>query len=161
MSLEIRPATKDDTLAMASLINRIIEIGGTTAYRDPFDPQKIQSEFMKPDFGISCFVAVEDGKVCGFQVLEWCDPNWKGGHVLPADWAVIATFVDPSIQTKGIGSRLFEQTLAKAKEVGALYIDATIRKENSGGLTYYDRMGFVDYRSDEERISKRLAPSSV
>ncbi len=37
-------------------------------------------------------------------------------------------------------------------------IDATIRRENAGGLAYYSRQGFVDYWSDDTVIAKRRTP---
>lgn len=36
-------------------------------------------------------------------------------------------------------------------------IDATIRRENAGGLAYYAALGFEDYRDGPETLSKRLA----
>jgi ribosomal protein S18 acetylase RimI-like enzyme len=59
---------------------------------------------------------------------------------------------------KGVGRTLFTRTAAAAQEAGVSAIDATIRKENTGGLSYYSRMGFVDYRTGEETISKRFVP---
>ncbi|MEL7526146.1 MAG: GNAT family N-acetyltransferase [Pseudomonadota bacterium] len=158
MTVEVRTALRSDADQMAELINRIISIGGTTAYREAFDGEKIISEFIGPELAICCHVAVVDGKVCGFQALLWADPSWPGEVRLPADWALIATYVDPQTHGKGIGRALFARTAAAARDAGASAIDATIRKENTGGLSYYARMGFVDYRSDEETVSKRYEP---
>ena len=155
MSLEVRGALPQDADEMAVLLNRIIAIGGTTAYRDRFDNKKIMSEFIAPEPAISCQVAVEDQKICGFQALLWCDPTWPGENRLPADWAVIATYVDPEIHGKGIGRALFASTAASATKAGVSFIDATIRRENTGGIAYYSRMGFEDYRSTDEAVSKR------
>lgn len=143
---------------MADLINRIIAIGGTTAYSASFDGGKIISEFIGPELAICCHVAVENGKVCGFQALLWADPSWPGDDRLPADWALIATYVDPEAHGKGIGRALFACTEAAARDAGVSAIDATIRKENAGGLSYYARMGFVDYRSSGETVSKSYKP---
>ncbi|WP_299480216.1 GNAT family N-acetyltransferase [uncultured Roseibium sp.] len=159
MSIEVRAASPQDADEMAALLNRIIAIGGTTAYRDRFDTKKIMSEFIAPELAIACHIAVEDQKVCGFQALLWCDPTWPGENRLPADWAVIATYVDPEIHGKGIGRALFESTAEAARKAGVSFIDATIRKENTGGIAYYSRMGFEDYRSSDETVSKRFAPA--
>ncbi|WP_306140924.1 GNAT family N-acetyltransferase [Roseibium sp. MMSF_3412] len=158
MTVDVRAALPSHADQMAELINRIITIGGTTAYRAPFDREKIVSEFIAPELAICCHVAIESGKVCGFQALLWADPTWPGEHRLPADWALIATYVDPEAHGKGIGRALFARTAAAARDAGASTIDATIRKENTGGLSYYARMGFVDYRSDDETVSKRYKP---
>lgn len=158
MTVDVRTALKSDADQMAELINRIIAIGGTTAYRGPFDGRKIVSEFIGPELAICCHVAVETGTVCGFQALLWSDPSWPGEDSLPSDWAVIATYVDPETHGKGIGRALFTRTAAAAGDAGVRAIDATIRKENAGGLSYYARMGFEDYRSGEETVSKKYTP---
>lgn len=158
MTIAVRPATGEDASAMAELINAIIRRGGTTGYRDPFNEQKIRDVFVSPPLAIACHIAEQEGRLVGFQALEWCDPDWPGEDALPSDWAVIATYVDQTCHGAGIGRALFTATRAAACKAGAVYIDATIRKENAGGQAYYEAMGFVDYRSSSEAVSKRLAP---
>ena len=159
MSLVIRAARRGDAKAMARVLNEIIEIGGTTAHRGAFDGQAIVRDFIAAKFGICCFVAVKGPQLCGFQALEWCDPDWPGDDPLPADWAVIATYVNPRHHRRGVGRGLFEQTVAVAKAAGVRVIDATIRKENHGGQAFYGGIGFQDYRSGPETVSKRFVPS--
>jgi ribosomal protein S18 acetylase RimI-like enzyme len=60
-------------------------------------------------------------------------------------WAVIATFARRGMTQKGIGAALMEATKAAAQTAGLRVIDATIRADNSGGLAYYTRQGFIDY----------------
>lgn len=156
---EIRAARREDTPAMADILNRIIAIGGTTAHRKAFDTQAIVSTFIEPKLVISCHVAIRGDRLIGFQALEWCDPDWPGDDRLPPDWAVIATYVDPDIQGTGAGRALFGETARAAKEAGVRFIDATVRKENTRGLAYYSKLGFTDYRSSAESVSKRFAPA--
>lgn len=158
MALYVRPAGPKDAGVMAAILNEIISIGGTTAYRQSFDAQGIISEFISPKLGISCFVAIEDSRLLGFQALAWCDPDWPGEDPLPADWAGIATYVAPHAHKKGVGRELFVKTAMAAKESGVRFINAAIRKENTGGLAFYHRMGFADYRASADTISKRFAP---
>ncbi|TQV77944.1 GNAT family N-acetyltransferase [Denitrobaculum tricleocarpae] len=159
MALEIRPATQSDANAMARLLNEIISIGGSTAYRQPFDTQGIMDTFVSPKRGISCFVAVKGSQLLGFQALEWADPDWPGEEPLPPGWALIATYVDPHAHKQGVGRALFAQTAAAAKGAGVGFIDATIRKENTGGQAYYQGVGFRDYKADAETVSKVYAPA--
>jgi L-amino acid N-acyltransferase YncA len=58
-------------------------------------------------------------------------------------------------QQRGTGGRLFAQTRTKAQAAGVQTIDATIRKENTGGRRFCDRLGFTDYRDEPERVCKR------
>ncbi len=158
MTLEIRLAAQSDAAAMALILNEIISIGGSTAYRKSFDAHGVIDTFISPKRGISCFLAVEGSQVIGFQALEWADPDWPGEDPLPPDWAVIATYVDPKAHKQGVGRALFAQTALAAKDAGVRFIDATIRKENCGGQAYYQGVGFRDYKADAETVSKRYAP---
>jgi L-amino acid N-acyltransferase YncA len=155
--LLIRPAEIRDAPAMTDLLNAIIARGGTTAHRRPFDTDGMIAHYISPSRAISCHVAERGGTILGFQALEWTDPDWSGANPLPADWAVIATFVAIGAQGGGIGGRLFAATHAAARQAGVAVIDATIRRENRGGLAYYARMGFDDYWSDEQVIARKRA----
>ncbi|MCZ8315640.1 GNAT family N-acetyltransferase [Phreatobacter sp.] len=156
--IRIRQAVIDDAAAMADLLNAIIAKGGTTAHRTPFDIDRMIAEYVAPPRLIACHVAERDGAILGFQSLEWSDPDWAGANPRPADWALVATFVAIEGQGSGIGRRLFEATRQAARAAGVVMIDATIRRENAGGLAYYSRQGFVDYWSDDTVIAKSRAP---
>ncbi|MDP3547900.1 MAG: GNAT family N-acetyltransferase [Phreatobacter sp.] len=143
---------------MTALLNAIIARGGTTAHREPFDVDRMIADYIAPARGIACHVAEQDGVILGFQALEWTDPDWAGANPLPADWALVATFVAIGAQGGGVGSRLFAATREAARAAGVRMIDATIRRENRGGLAYYSRMGFEDYWSDAGVIAKKRAP---
>jgi GNAT superfamily N-acetyltransferase len=151
----IRRAETGDAAAMVALLNAIIAKGGTTAHRDPFDVDLMIRLYVAPPRAIACHVAERAGAILGFQALEWADPAWTGANPLPADWALVATFVSVEAQGAGVGGRLFAASLAAARAAGAIAIDATIRRENRGGLAYYSRMGFVDYWSDDVVIAKK------
>jgi len=145
MTLDYRRATLADASAMAELLNRIIAAGGTTAHQSRFDAERMHSHYIAPPLAISCFVALLDGRIIGFQALECADPDWRGEGKLPDDWAVIATFVDVGHRGLGIGRRLFALTLAAARGATVVAIDATIRADNGSGLGYYSKMGFADH----------------
>jgi len=139
---------------MAELLNALIARGGSTAYRQPFDADRLAATFIAPERGICCFCAENGGAVVGFQSLEWVDPDWPGPDRLPADWAIISTYVALGRHGQGIGRRLFGATIGTARAAGVRHIDATIRRENSFGLGYYAGIGFRDYRAGEETVSK-------
>lgn len=153
--MEIRPATADDAAGLCAVLNPLIEAGGTTALRTPYSPERMTREFIAPPSLVACTVAVEEGVVLGFQMLDWAHPTWTAKLGVPADWAVIATFVRQGLAQRGIGTLLFAASEKAARDAGVVTIDATIRRENAGGLAYYDRMGFGDYRATAEAISKR------
>ena len=145
MTVFIRDATAGDGPALSLILNRIIAAGGSTAHLTPFDPARMYRHYIAPPRGISCLVACEKDSLLGFQALERCDPNWPGEEPLPADWAVIASFVAVAQQGRGIGHALFKETRARASAAGIPTIDATIRADNSSGVRFYDSLGFGDY----------------
>ena len=143
--IKLRPATPADAGALAALLNQIIKTGGTTAHLKPFDAPRMLNHYIAPPLAISCTLAEVGGTIAGFQALEWSDPNWPGPDSLPADWALIASFVDADFQGRGIGKALFTKTRAAAQSAGVRCIDATIRADNQGGLAFYTSLGFTDY----------------
>lgn len=141
MTLTTRPALLGDAGALTALLNEIIAIGGSTAYEDPFTPEKMRASYIRADNTIACTVAERDGEIVGFQTLF----RGTDGKDLPDGWGYIATFVRVGATGGGIGRALFGETREAARHAALATIDATIRTDNASGLRYYDRMGFVDY----------------
>lgn len=156
MTLTIRLATVTDAPAMCLLINRIIAIGGTTAFRDPFDDAMMRDQIIAPPGAICCHLAQDAQGLAGFQALFMADPAWDGPDPLGPDWGLIGTYVAAGRQGQGIGKSMFAATKAAARAAGITRLDATIRRENTGGLAYYTAMGFVDWRADANSLSKRF-----
>jgi len=163
MALTVRTARQADAAAMAELINAIIAIGGTTAYEDPFDAASMDAAYISLPQLVSCFVAETDGGIVGFQgLMRSFDPD----DPLPDGWATIGTFARVGLTQRGVGGALFAATLQAARDAGISVIDATIRADNTGGLAFYSRQGFVDYDrlkavplkngTPVDRIRKRL-----
>lgn len=148
----VRAATPADAEQMCVVLNPLIAAGGTTALREPFDAARMTTEFIAPDTRVACTVAETEGSIVGFQSLVWAQPAYE---TLPADWAVIATFARIEGNRRGVGRALFARTLEEARRVGVSVIDATIRKENTGGQIFYDKLGFVDWTEGPETVSKR------
>lgn len=157
-NFSIRPAERRDLVELAALLNVIIQAGGTTAIEQPMSEADFAHWFLSGPDCVSCQVAVEaDGTIAGFQVLE--------RHAdLPADWLDIATFTRRP-RKPGFGSRLFPVTREIARRAGFSTINATIRADNIGGLAYYAKLGFIDYKlvggvplrdgTPVDRLSKR------
>lgn len=157
--ISVRPASQLDARSMADLLNAIIEIGGTTAMTRTVTADHMRDRMAANPGKSAWHVAVDDREtIVGFQ--------WIGPHVnLPAEACDIATFVHVGRTQLGIGSALFNASAAAAERLGYVWINATIRADNSGGLTYYQSRGFRDWHFDEgvalesgqivDKISKR------
>ena len=158
--ISVRPAMRLDCKSMAQLLNAIIEQGGTTALTRPVTAEDI-ADWMTSDAERSAWHVALDRqeKVVGFQ---WISPHPN----LPAEAVDVATFVKVGRTGLGIGSALFDATARAAKALGYSWINATIRADNTGGLTYYQSRGFRDWAFDEavtldsgqvvDKISKRF-----
>lgn len=157
--ITVRPAAALDAPDMARLLNEIIAIGGTTAMTRPVTATDMRDR-MAANPGQSAWHVAFDDKdtLCGFQ--------WIGPHPdLPDEACDVATFVQTGRTQMGIGSALFNATAKAAEDLGYVWINATIRADNTGGLTYYQSRGFRDWHFDEgvalesgqivDKISKR------
>lgn len=127
------------TREMADILNEIIKVGGTTALVNPVTDHDL-SEWMSRHPGKSAWHVAEDsnGKVVGYQ---WVEP----ADYLPPEAVEIATFARLGHTGLGIGSKLFDATVAAARNLGYRWINANIRTDNAGGIAYYQSRGFEDY----------------
>jgi len=162
-------AVSTDVPGACRILNDIIQVGGTTAYEEPLSETDFLIHFLIGDSRISCIICEDsNADILGFQSLAI---NKK----LPIGWVDIATFARVNPKTKGVGTLLFATSkqflvtgrVQDAKVCVTPYqmINATIRADNKSGLSYYSKMGFVDYHCDRavplndgtpvDRISKQ------
>ena len=134
----IRKAKPEDAPEMADLLNEIIAIGGTTAFEDQVTAADIINWYIQGKQLFCCHVAIDDaGSVIGFQSLESDSKDKeKIGY--------IATFARQTPVVKGVGTALFQTTTKKARQLKVREISAKIRADNTPGLAYYSKMGFLD-----------------
>lgn len=161
MSLTVRPVTSVDADDLTDLLNAIIRAGGTSALEDEFTAASLDEAYLTGPSVIFCFVAEDPttGEFLGFQTVG----EYPG---LAEGWGNIATFTRMQRTKRGVGSRLFYHTRTRAEELGLKGINAEIRADNDGGLAYYSRMGFEDFKVDKsaplkdgtkvDRVHKRL-----
>lgn len=134
-----RPATTADAGAMAEILNAIIALGGTTAHEVPKTPAEVRATYIAGPDVLSSVVAEVDGRVLGWQSVEW----WRGE-------AHIGSFVQPGLQAKGAGAQMFALTSAILRQKGVASIIASIRADNVPGLAYYARIGFRDIAAEPD-----------
>lgn len=145
----IRRATPDDVDGMVAVLKALTAAGLRTR---PDDPEFTLSNYVQPPNGVLCSVAVHDGTVRGLQSLTRA-MNDNAWGVTPG-WGIIGTHISPDAARSGIGKALFTATKKAAREAGLAHIDATIGVTNTGGLAYYDAMGFRTYRKMDGAICK-------
>lgn len=152
----VRPASANDVRQMSELLNQIIDLGGTTALTETIRPLDI-TNWMARHAGRNAWHVAESqiGDILGFQFIE--------PHVdLPSDAADIATFVRVGTTKLGIGSKLFSATEQAARDLEYVWLNATIRADNTGGLTYYQSRGFRTYHQDDNvKLGNGLQVSKI
>jgi L-amino acid N-acyltransferase YncA len=166
VSLIVRPVAPDDASPLAELLNVVIARGGTTALEDAFTPDALAETYLSGTNVLICLVAVDPttNRIEGFQTLGRY-PN------LPDDIGDIGTFARVDGVQRGVGSALFTAMAARARALGLSAINATIRADNTGGLAFYSKQGFVDHSvtvavplrdgTPVDRIHKRFSLTCV
>lgn len=84
------------------------------------------------------FYAVENGKVIGWADIFPID-NPRLSHRGSLGMGMLKPY-----RGQGIGTRLLEATLKKAKEAGLEKIELTVYASNPGGIALYKKMGFTE-----------------
>ena len=138
MSPIVRPALLQDAQGMIDVINPLILQGGTTAISEIYSLEEQKAFLLGLGPRSACHVAVDGGRVIGFQSIEPHD-------ALPPDVVDIATFVRLGEKGRGVGARLTGATAEAARKLGYVAINATIRADNAEGLAFYTKMGFRDH----------------
>ena len=138
--ISIRPIRKIDAAAFREVLDAVSRerrfLGGLEA-----PPEERVRAFVESnvDSGYSQFVAEEDGRLVG-----WCDalpgtPPAGTAHIGYLGMGVLQAY-----RSKGIGRRLVEATIAKAREFGLEKIELSVYSSNDAAIALYRNLGFVD-----------------
>ena len=154
--ITIRKAGDLDAREMAALISAIIRKGGTTAFTDEISRDDILNWRHSTPKRSAWHVAESDsGELLGFQLIE---PHPD----LPPEACDVATFVKVGQTGLGIGSKLFEASRKAAHVLGYVWINATIRADNAGGLAYYQSRGFETYaKHPDQRLANGMPVNKI
>jgi L-amino acid N-acyltransferase YncA len=165
MDLQVRPATRDDAQGIIDVLNPIIDARTFTVMDTRLtlgEEQRFLDEY--PERGIFHVAVREaDQVLVGFQSLEpFARYTRACDHV-----GVMGTFVDLRLRRQGIGRRLFDTTLPRARTGGYEKIFTFVRADNPGALATYLDQGFsvvgtahrhtkIDGRYIDETIIEKL-----
>ncbi|MEM9393824.1 MAG: GNAT family N-acetyltransferase [Pseudomonadota bacterium] len=150
MILNVRRAGGLDASGMALVVNEIIHKGGTTALKDQISRNDILVWMQQsPDQSAWHIAETDQARILGFQTVQPATD-------LPADACNISTFVETGRNEISVGSRLFDRTAEAARVLGYRWINASVRADNPGALTYYQSRGFETYGRTERLVSARV-----
>lgn len=125
MAVELRPARADDHDALFAIW--LAAVRATHAFLAPEDIE-VYAAMVRQDYLPAALltVAAVDGRPAGFL-------GRAGSHVE-------ALFVAPAYHGHGIGRRLI---LDAAAQAGGAALTVDVNEQNSGGVTFYHRLGFT------------------
>jgi [ribosomal protein S18]-alanine N-acetyltransferase len=108
-------------------LDRVLEIERLN-YPFPWD-EDIFIDCFKVGYG--CWVCEEDGKILGYTIMTM---GVGEAHVLNIS-------VDPNEQGKGVGRKMMESLIEKAKsEAETMFLE--VRPSNPGAIALYQKLGF-------------------
>ena len=140
----VRPATPEDTHALAALMT---QLGYPT---DP-DAMRARMERIASRADYVTFVAEAEGVVVG---MAGAMRGWA--HYQDEPYARLqALVVDPGHQRHGTGAALVRAVEEWARSEGASSLHLTANNRREGAHRFYTRMGFED---TGKRFHKRLDP---
>ena len=146
--MDLREATRDDAQALAELGARSFTVKFGHLYReedlaaflaDSHSPQTVATEIADPAMPI--MLALEEGRLIGFCKLKlacgWSE-HARGNKAIELK----QLYTDPEATGRGIGAKLMNWALAKARVEGADEIQLSVYSDNPGAQKFYARYGF-------------------
>jgi len=130
----IRAATHDDLDAMWAIFRAVIAPGDALPFDEHFDRDTFRDHW----FGAhTAWVAERGGQVIGMYKLG-ANHAGRGAHIASATYAVA-----PEAQGRGVGRRLVEHSLARARAAGFRGIQFNyVVSTNAAAVELYRRLGF-------------------
>lgn len=144
--MTLRPAQEGDEVAIMSLINALAEYE-----KAPNEVVNSAPELRKHLFDekiCDALVAVENDVVIGFALYYTNYSTWKGKCLYLEDF-----FVLPEFRGTGIGSILFDEVVAIAKQRGVKRMDWQVLDWNEPALNFYKKKNAI---LDPEWINGRF-----
>ncbi len=123
---QVRPATPDDITALMAIDKELPNAGHWTEgqYRAALEPGAVPERVS---------LVVEDTAVIGFIVAR----------VLGEEWEIENVAVRNQEQRRGIGSKLLQDVLSRARQRNARAIFLEVRESNEAARRLYAKSGFV------------------
>ena len=140
--MTIRPATKKDIPVIVKMIAND-ELGKLREdYKDPL-PKKYYDAFEHIDSDPNQELMVmenESGQVIGTLQLSFIQYlTYQGGIRAQIE----AVRIHEDFRGKGIGQKLFEWAVQRAKEKGAHVVQLTTDKKRQDAIKFYEKLGFT------------------
>ena len=107
----------------------------------PLERDSIYHLFTR-DFGDTCFVAVDKGRIVAFLLGIISQTNRRIGYVHNI-------CVDPNWRRRGIGRRLYQRFMSKIADQGCRRVFLIVNPANRVSIEFHKRLGFEECLDDE------------
>ncbi|HYA01319.1 MAG TPA: GNAT family N-acetyltransferase [Candidatus Binatia bacterium] len=138
MSLEVRPALPDDLPAILELYEQLA--GGLGHHPAGLEAARAALAEMATQPGRVLLTALLDGAVAGTADLLIVRPNIT--H-FGQPWAIVEhVVVDRAARRRGVGRRLMEETVRRAREAGCYRLQLLSHVRRTDAHAFYRAVGF-------------------
>jgi ribosomal protein S18 acetylase RimI-like enzyme len=141
LSLTVRQASPADAAGIAAVLTAIAaeRIHSAIDRAWTIEEEQRYVESLSPREAV--FLAIDERRsILGLQILDrWSPLLTSMTHV-----GQVGTFVLPGWRGQGIGLRLWDATLAFARDVGYRKLVIQVRGSNVAAQAFYRRLGFKD-----------------
>jgi len=134
--VNIRTKKEEDHEKILEVVNSFVK-DSFAAYSDEYYPSSIVDEWSKK---AKVFLVMEiENKVIGFGFVASYKPFKSSKHV-----GVLTYFILPEYTGKGFGTKLFNQLISMAKDLGITNYLAHISSKNEQSLNFHKKHGFQE-----------------
>lgn len=136
MNLKIRKANKSDS---AGIINLIVELAIFEKLVPP--DKKAQTRLIKHAFSskplFEILIALDDKTPIGYAFYFYTYSTFLAKQTMFLE----DIFVSERYRSKGVGKKLFDELISKAKKNNCGRLDFTVLNWNKEAMKFYDRLG--------------------
>ena len=138
-NIKIAPFTRDSEKEIIDIFNYYVE-NSFAAYPEQKLPYEFFDHFLKMCEGYPALVTKdEQGNILGFGMLRAYSPFPTFSQT-----AEITYFIKPGYTGRGIGKKILNYLLDKARQKGITSIIASISSLNEGSIEFHKKNGFVE-----------------
>jgi phosphinothricin acetyltransferase len=136
--LFVRDATAADLPAIDAIYNHYVLTSTCTYQTEPTTPSERAAWFAEHDAAHPVTVAVRDGEIVGFGALSWFRTRW--GYRFTVEDTV---YIRADQQRCGIGRRLLDDLIGRARRAGHHTLIAGISAEQGPSVALHRAAGFT------------------
>lgn len=150
INIIIAPLAKDGQKEIIDIFNYYVE-NSFAAYPEQKLPYKFFDQFLKMCEGYPALTAKDEhGNILGFGMLRAYNPFSTFSQT-----AEITYFVKPGYTSGGIGKKILNYLLDKARQKGITSVIASISSLNEGSINFHKKNGLVECGRLKEIGKKR------